>query len=176
MDNIGIEVVAVAPEQGVTKKGEGYEFLNLIFKNLNFNKVEQKKIMPFGASRGVKDALEGAAVGSQWTVTRVKDNNGYWQWNEIQAGANMAETPKTTTQASGKTLPAYTRDFETREERLKRQVLIVRQSSLTAAINTLIVGPAKVLKPEDVMGLAEKYTQWVFEAENVEVESPTTEN
>lgn len=51
--------------------------------------------------------------------------------------------------------------YPTDEERAKTQVYIVRQSNITAAINTLSVG-AKFVKPDDVMALAKRYEDYVF--------------
>ena len=59
------------------------------------------------------------------------------------------------------------RDFETREERAAKQVYIVRQSSLTAAIATMTPGSKTALNPEDVINVAKQYEQYVFTKEDV---------
>lgn len=169
MDTIGIEIISVTSEEAFTKKGDAYNCLVATFKNLNFGKVEQKKIMPFGESRGVKDALEGAAAGSKWTITRVKNGN-FWNWTEAVAGVTEKETSMPASNTPNK--PAYTRDFETREERANRQVLIVRQSSLSSAVATLTPGAKNALDPDAVLALAERYTQYVFGEDNMPVDSP----
>lgn len=173
MDTIGIEIITVTSEENVAKNGNPYESLVVTFKNLNFGKVEQKKIMPFGESRGVKDALEGAAPGSKWTITRVK-NGQYWNWTEASAGVEE-QAKGASTMSNNATKPGYTRDFETKDERAQRQVLIVRQSSLSSAVATLSAGAKGGIDPEAVLSLAERYTQFVFGEDDVRVDSPSVD-
>lgn len=177
MDTIGIKIISVVNEDNVTKKGEPYTALVITYKNLTFDKVEQKKVMPFGESRNVKDALEGAAVDSEWTITRVK-NGQYWNWTEASAGVSGNSKGGSMGSNNSSPVPSkanYTRDFESREERARRQVLIVRQSSLSAAVATLSTNAKSALKPDDVIALAEKYNEYVFGAENVDVATPTSD-
>lgn len=169
-DSIVIEVVASQVVNKVAKNGNPYEALELTFKNLRFNKVEQKLITPFGTTRNIKDALTGAAPGTRWTVSRIKDGQ-YWNWTEVIAGGEETMAQNTPTPQAAK--PAYTRDFESKDERQERQVLIVRQSSLSSAVATLAAGAKTAVSPDAVIDLAERYVQFVFG--RVDVESPVVD-
>jgi hypothetical protein len=54
-------------------------------------------------------------------------------------------------------------NYETKEERAARQVLIVKQSSLTNAVATLSPGAKAALDANAVIDLAQKYADWVFD-------------
>lgn len=112
--------------------------------------------------------MQGAAPGDVYDIDRVKE--GEFQ-NWVSAKKSDGSIPQTTTasNASGTASSAaksgYTASpkssYPTDEERAKVQVYIVRQSNITAAINTLSVG-AKSVKPDDVMALAKRYEDHVF--------------
>lgn len=99
--------------------------------------------------------LAQAQPGQTYEVSVVKNDKGYNDWVSMQqAGAvQQAQGPKAGT-------PVPKSNYETAEERARRQVLITRQSSLSAAIATLSVG-AQILKKEEVLSLAEEYNKWV---------------
>lgn len=124
-------------------------------------RTQGKKLMSFTAPE-VFNTLKTAAQGDTYEITTEKDKNGYWQWTSA-VKADGATTggakpqPASQVQSRG--------SYETAEERAARQRLIVRQSSLSAAVATLTVG-SKSLNPEDVLVLAEKYNDWVFEVKS----------
>lgn len=150
-----IEIIKVKSETKPTAKGS-YTMLDVAFTNLSSGKVESKKIMSF-ANKTVFDILSKAESDQKFTVTSEKnEKTGYWDWVSIDTGA--ASSGSSTTK--GFTSPKST--YETAEERAKRQVLIVRQSSLTAAITTLKDAKGS-LNPDDVVSLAQDYVAWVFQ-------------
>jgi len=162
-----IKVVAVEVANAKTKTNKDYQFLEVTYKNISFdNKTESKKIMPFG-SKEVFNTLKVAENGDVFTLLREKDNDGYWQWVGIAAGD--VEIEQTTTQASsgGAAAPAKAATqpakstFETPEERAKKQVYIIRQSSLSAAIETLKTDKKNPTK-EEVVTLATYYVDYVL--------------
>ena len=138
-----IKVVAVEVGNGKTKTQKDYKFLEVTYKNLSFDgKVESKKIMPFGSKEVFKE-LENAQSGDVFTLLREKDNDGYWQWVGISAGdveieqsASAAPAAATAAPKAGGAAPAKS-TFETPEERAKKQIYIVRQSSLATAVDLL---------------------------------------
>ena len=161
--NFQIEVINVQATTKPTKKGS-YIMLDVAFKNLSSGKVEGKKIMSF-AQQTAFDVLSKASMGSVFTVTSEKnEESGYWDWvNVVSGGQEVDNTKALTTKAPGGfASPKST--YETAEERAKRQVLIVRQSSITAAISTLKTDK-KELAPADVLNLAQVYCDWVFQTE-----------
>jgi len=157
-----IKVVAVEKGTGTSKAGKPYDFLELTYKNLTFDKVESKKVMPFGAKE-VYATLQNSSSGDMFTIQREKDANGYWQWIGIAQGDVQIEqhAPQA---ASGAAKPATTTPkstFETPEERAKKQVYIVRQSSISSAIDTLKTDKKNPTK-EEVVQVASFYESYVF--------------
>lgn len=152
-----IQVISTSVETKPTAKGS-YQQLEVVFKNLSYQgKVESKKIMSFGANAAAFKALSGAKAGDNFEVTVTKNAQGYNDWTTVTASTGEAPATKPASTAS---TPARS-TYETPEERAQRQVLIVKQSSLSAAVSTLSVG-AKSLKPDEVLELAQRYTDWVF--------------
>jgi hypothetical protein len=155
-----IQIIATSVETKPTAKGS-YQILEVTYKNLTYQgKTESKKIMSFGANASAFKALSDASAGSQWEVTVVKNAQGYNDWTSVVASQGGAAAPSAAPAGKAPASPVKS-SYETPEERAQRQVLIVKQSSLSAAVATLSVG-AKAVKPDDVIDLAQRYTDWVF--------------
>ncbi len=163
---MNIQIIATSVETKPTAKGS-YQQLEVTYKNLTYQgKVESKKLMSFGANAAAFKTLSNAPTGSQWEVTVVKNAQGYNDWPTVVAASSDAAPAAASTGALPKTQPGQTRStYETPEERAQRQVLIVRQSSLSAAVSTLAVG-AKNVKPEEVLALAKTYENYVFDVKD----------
>ena len=119
----------------------------------------QQKIMSFANPQVFKQVQE--LVGQTVEVEVGKNDKGFSEWKAINVGGAAPSVAgpaaaSTTTRVSGS-------NYETKEERAARQVLIVKQSSLTAAVGTLSPGAKAALKPEEVIELAQRYADWVFE-------------
>jgi len=160
-----IQIIATSVENKPTAKGS-YDQLEVTYKNLSFQgKVESKKLMSFGANAASFNTLKSAPAGSQWEVTVVKNNAGYNDWPTVVAATAATQTqPATSVSAGLSTAKAQLgpkSTYETPEERAQRQILIVRQSSVSAAVSTLSVG-AKAVKPADVIAVAKEYEAYVF--------------
>lgn len=160
-----IEVILSKVETKLNAKQKPYQQCELTYKRLDTGKVEAKKIIEYYAKDIFANAAT-AASGSQWIVTAEKGEQ-YWEWKgftPIAPGGGQA--PQAQAKAAGvvnnSTSTATRSTYETPEERAKKQVFIVKQSSLSNAIETLSVG-AKSLKSEDVIALAQMYTDWVFD-------------
>jgi hypothetical protein len=161
--NITVLTAEVGTQPG-KKPGTSYQVLDVAFKNNTFGKVEAKKLFGFGAQKGAFDVLSTAQPGQTFDVEIVKNAQGYNDWVSVQpAGAgpvssvpSAAGAPKT-----GGNAPAPRGNFETPDERAQRQVYIVRQSSISAAIGTLSVG-AKKLDVNEVLAAAKVYEDFVF--------------
>lgn len=155
-----IQIIATSVETKATAKGS-YQILEATYKNLTYQgKTESKKIMSFGANAPAFKALADAQPGSTWEVTVVKNAQGYNDWTSVQPATGTA-APAAPNKVTNNAAPAARSSYETPEERAQRQVLIVKQSSLSAAVATLTVG-SKGVKPDEVIDLAQKYTDWVF--------------
>lgn len=168
-----IQVLNVSVETKPTAKGS-YQQAEVAFKNLTYQgKVEAKKLMSFGANAPAFSVLTKAQAGDVFDIEVVKNDKGYNDWVKCVPGTAGAEVAGATSAATtGYSTPASKpgttgqvsaprSNYETAEERARRQVLIVRQSSLSAAVATLTVG-AKALKKEDVVALAKEYEAYVF--------------
>lgn len=158
-----IQIIATSVETKPTAKGS-YQQLEVTYKNLSYQgKIESKKLMSFGANANAFKTLADAPTGSQWEVTVVKNAQGYNDWTNVSPSAGAAATAPAPQGAQARTQPGQTRStYETPEERAQRQILIVRQSSLSAAIATLSVG-AKAVKPDEAIAVAKQYENYVFD-------------
>lgn len=159
-----IKIVAVASELKTNAKGTSYKSLTVDFRDEN-NKLSSKTINVFGAQKRTGEILEEASPGQVYEVTAVKNNAGYWDWIDARITTEQLGSTSTvsTAQASSKPQTNTSRGFETPEERAKKQVYIVRQSSLANAVATLSVGVKTPPSPEDVIKVARLYEGYVFD-------------
>lgn len=161
---MNIEILSVKVSTVPTQKGS-YQVAEVAFKNLSFQgKVEGKKIMSFGATKGAFDVLATAQPGDAYSVTIVKNDKGYNDWVSLSKGASAspasATSSVTTSTGAGNVSPRST--YETPEERAKKQIYIVRQSSLSNAVDALTPGAKAPLKGSDVIDLAKEFEAFVF--------------
>lgn len=169
-----IQILAVTPVQATTSTQKPYTKAEVAYKNLSFNgKVENKIIMPFGVTQAACAAMLTATPGSKWDIAIVKNDKGYNDWTS--AVASNAEAPPqqaptatagyTRTQAGASTATTKS-TYETPEERAAKQIYIVRQSSISAAINLLGVGSKTPPKVADVIETAKEFEAYVFGRES----------
>jgi hypothetical protein len=160
-----IEVLNVAVET----KGK-YRVAKVDFKNMESGKVDGKQIMSF-VFKDVFTTLSQAKQGDIFDVKPVKNDKGYWDWTEVTpAGKNTGSTGSAKSEGFTQALRSG-RDFETSEERAKKQVYIVRQSSISAAIELAkFNGVEAPFTVEDVIKIAKEFEQYVFRIEPVIVE------
>jgi len=123
--------------------------------------------MPFGAQEGAFKALSGAKQGDVFEVTVVKNAAGFNDWTAcVQAAPGSVETTLTTPVATGsinnKTVQVKS-TYETPEERAIKQRYIIKQSSLSGAINLLTVGAKSPPTVEAVLALADTLVAYVME-------------
>ena len=168
-----IEIINVQASTKPTKTGKTYVQLDVAYKNLTREgKIEGKKIMPF-QNPDVHANLQKATMGQVFEVTTVKEGE-YWQWSNVQEvakGSNMEpQTSAASSVYASKGTPSPKSTYETPEERAARQRLIVRQSCLSNAVETLKVDK-KGVDPTEALKLAERYVGWVF-GEEAEVDIP----
>lgn len=114
----------------------------------------------------VKVALSNLAPGESFIMVKEKEGE-YWNVKSIVTG--VAELQKTTgevskgTGVSSKGFSSPKSTYETPEERAKKQVYIVRQSSLSAAINLLAANGGKKNSVEEVIQTAKQFESYVFD-------------
>ena len=157
-----ISILATSTTTLTSKAGKPYQQLEVTFKNLTFNKVESKKLMPFGENKAAFEALANAKAGDVFEVDVVKNAQGYNDWPKVvQAAPGSAEALMPAAAPGAKTVPVKS-TYETPEERAKKQVFIIKQSSLNNAIASLTPGAKSALSFDAVTALAEQYTNWVM--------------
>lgn len=161
-----INVIAVTTETKPTAKGS-YQMIEVTYRNLDKNKVESKKLMSFSKPDTAFKALATAKGGDVYDVTMVKnEQSGYWDWTNAERSLADAGGGATSSSAktSGTVQSATTRGgWETPEERAKKQVYIIRQSSLATAVEALSVGVKAPPKPSDVIEYAKELEAYVLD-------------
>lgn len=152
-----IEIVNV----DVENKGK-YRVAKVNFKN-DEGRVDGKQVMSF-TYKNVFNILAEAKQGDVFNVKPVKNEKGYWDWTEIEAAGKNAGAKSV---ASG-VVGAVRGNYETPEERARRQVYIVRQSSLTAAIELVKHNHVEPPVTEaDIIASAKIFEAFVFGSESI---------
>lgn len=166
-----ITVLSAVKTQATSKAGKPYSYIELAYKGED-GKVQGKKVMPFGESKQVADMLDQAQPSEVWNITMVKnEGTGYWDWTNAKKSDGTATTTTeasvalTTRQPAGKVIGST---YETPEERAKKQVFIVKQSSISNAI-TLLLANGGQTTVEEVLLTAGKFERYVFSLEEVAI-------
>ena len=160
-----IQIVTTSIETKPTAKGS-YQQLEVVYKNLTFQgKVESKKLMSFGAGASSFKALSESSAGGVYDITVVKNDKGYNDWTSATMavpGAAASAGQTALAGSIGKTNPTPKSTYETPEERAQRQILIVRQSSVSSAVALLTAGAKSPPKATDVIATAKELEAYVF--------------
>lgn len=138
----------------VDSKGK-YQEAQLAYKDRD-GKVQGKKIVSFKFPE-VFEILKNAKEGEKYEIKPIKEGN-FWNWAEAvkfeasQTAVVSKATPKST--------------YETPEERAVKQIYIVRQSSISNAIDYYKLTEAKKVKPDDIIALAKEFEAYVFNSQS----------
>lgn len=164
--NIDLNIQIINVEKA-TRQGPktSYVQLEVAYKDLNGGKVGSRKVMSFN-NKSVYDMLADAKNGEQYKVTPEKKGD-FWEWVTIErltggSAANADAGGTSQKQSSAGNAVQSRGNWETPEERAQRQVYIIRQSSLSNAISTLVAGAKTPPKASDVINLAKEYEDYVF--------------
>lgn len=149
-----IQIISVDTDD-VTSGKNTYKVMTVTHKNLSTNKVDAKKLLSFAADKGVWETLSKASKGDSFSVDEEKDPKGYWQWIAIHRQDGNVAPPPAANPAPAK--PSW----ETAEERAQRQVLIVRQSCISSAVE-LCKDHGKQPNPDQVIQIAKAFEAYVF--------------
>lgn len=138
-----IEVLRLDP---VVKEAKYFHYT---IHYLNDGKEFKRKLVSFSTGKLPYDALKAAKPGEKYDIKLEKDENGNWFWSEVikVTGEAMSAKDGTTGKAG---------NWETTEERARRQILIVRQSCLAQA-----VAMNEGISEDEIIKLAEKFEAWV---------------
>lgn len=148
-------------EVKIENKGK-YDLLTVDYKDLRQDKNSTKKVVSF-TNKDVFNTLKGASSGDEFTVTAVKGEQ-YWEWQNVSPrGQAPADVPSggSSSAASKPAAASPKSTYETPEERAKKQLYIVRQSSIGAAIN-LLKTEKVIPSVADVLATAKQFESYVF--------------
>lgn len=138
--------------------GKNYTLVELAYKT-DDGKTKGMKIFGFGDQEAVASAFKDAAAGDVFDVEFEQNNKGYWQFRSAKnTGVKAVESAK-----GEKPATTVKGNWETTEERAARQVLIVRQSSLSSAVEFLVNAGGKAPTKETVVEVAKYFESYVFD-------------
>lgn len=146
--------------------GRSYQSLEVTYKS-DDGKVASKKLMSFVYPKvfsSAKTWSKGDLVNIKTEKVPNKDGQSFWQWTDILGeGEEVAVTSKPSAAASaGTTTRVAGSNYETKEERAARQVMIVRQSSLSTAVAALGVGGKTPIDVHQTIEYAKKLEAYVL--------------
>lgn len=153
-----INIVDVgAPNTHAAKNGRSYQSIEVTYKNEQ-GQVANKKLMSF-SNPSVFNYIKELEKGAQVNVTTTKDANGYWQWTGIGGDGSVATPQTKAPQAGGRVTGS---NYETKEERAARQVYIIRQSSISAAVALVSAISTEPTTTDNVIAIAKKFEAYVL--------------
>lgn len=142
-----------APNTHAAKNGRSYQSIEVTYKDEQ-GQVKNKKLMSF-SNPSVFNHIKGLNKGDQVNLRSEKDSAGYWQWIGILGDNEVAETKPTETKTTNRVTGS---NYETKEERAARQVYIIRQSSISSAVELLGQGQSV----DKVLEVAKQFEEYVF--------------
>lgn len=144
-----IEVINVSTKT----KEKTYYFIEINYKDQN-GKVSARKLMSFKFPE-VFELLANAVKGEYYEIG-LKKEGAYWNWETAEKVDGSAVEVPAERVNTGKTKFSGG-EWETREERNRRQVLIVRQNCISNAV--AFVGSAGTI--EEVINAASDFENWI---------------
>lgn len=149
-----LSIISVNITSKTSKAGKPFQSAEVVYKNTDSGKVENKNITQY--SNVFKQVAE-AQPGQVFDVKNEKDDAGYWQWTSF-----VRVTGETGAVTAAPAASASKGNWETSEERAAKQVFIIKQSSLANAVATLAVGAKTAPSTDQVIAVAQAYTDWVL--------------
>lgn len=147
-----------------------WQSLEVIYKD-EMGRTNNRNIVSFGkTAKTFKDIQQygnGDIIEVTTEQTTGKDGKPYNNWIAV---GEPGTVPQSAAPAAPKSNPVPTAapkaggggNWETPEERAKRQVFIIRQSSLSTAVGTFAIGGKPTPSAKDVINLAKQYEAYVF--------------
>jgi hypothetical protein len=168
-----IQVTSVG--EVVTKQGKKVPYKQFELNYLSNGRAGKKQIMSF---TDVFKTLLAAAEGEEFEITTQQDGE-YTNW----ATATTLGVPHTTNKeglpttivASAKGATAFKSTYETPEERAKKQVYIVRQSSIAQAVAFIEQTEGGEPSVQDVLHIAKQFEDYVFGATQPQLDDSIVE-
>lgn len=132
-----------------------YNQLSVGYTDINSGQEHTYKLMSF-VNKEAYNMLKSSKSGDEFHVVCNKNDKGYWTWQEVSVLGSQVKTAKAN--------PSPRSTYETPEERARKQLYIIRQSSLTNAIAMLqAAGDKKTpINVDTVVHVAQKFEEYVF--------------
>jgi hypothetical protein len=143
------------------EKIKTYFKLNVVFRNLETDKVDGRNILSF-VDKDVYAALKDAQKDDVYELSEITNDKGYPQVTSATKLDASEGVGATSSPAKSGATPAPRSNFETPEERAERQKYIIRQSSLERAIENLSIGAKAPLDPSAITTLARVFEDFVL--------------
>lgn len=149
------KVVEIEKGVLITGKNGDYKGSKIIFKD-GTGKVQEKAFHEntFKYNKAFEKELHALSAGDSFVATLEKKGE-YWNWLAIKKSTGE-------TQPMAKPAAATGGNWETAEERKNKQVYIIRQSSISAALKMLELNGSKKIAVKDVTLIADELTNWVL--------------
>lgn len=157
--NITVLKSAITSKNG--SNGKPVQTLELTYTNGTSGAIESKKLVIF-YNKVVCDALATAKMDDQYAITSEKEGD-YWVWKKAEQVVPGQEIPVNLPAKSLSGTSVTRSTYETPEERATKQVLIVRQSSLSKAVDLLTTGAKVPPSRELVFQEAQAFVDWVYQ-------------
>ena len=157
-----IEVIQVKNQTKISAKGKPFQSLEVAYKDLGDGSVKAKNIASF--SEAAFKALVDAKAGSLFNVTQEKNDGGFWEWVVV------VQLPPNATTAAPVATSSWNAGKESPEERAKKQLYIVRQSSLGHAVSILTAGAKAPPTVDAVLKTADTLVSYVMAEPTVALE------
>jgi hypothetical protein len=135
--------------------------------NLTFAAAGKTQVKKFLSFNPIFNKIKEMVEGEQYEVAMQKNDAGYWDWTSVEKSISADSPPFSPDAPKQMSRPST---YETAEERAKKQVYIIRQSSLANAISLLAANGGKKNTVEEVMIVANQFADFVL-GENVEAPS-----
>jgi hypothetical protein len=166
--NLNITVLAVTKASAMSKANKPYQLVEIAYKNNTFQgKVESIKINQYS---DLYSTVAGMQAGQSWEIVKEKVGE-FWNWTKATQ-APPGSAVEASTEAPSKapyTPPAkVVSTYETSIERAAKQVFIIRQSSLSSAVNCLVVGAKHPPTFDAVAALADQFFAYVMQTPEAE--------
>ena len=169
-------VISVSLSTKVAKQGGGtYDAWELVYRTPE-NEVKQlaKPVQSLKFTKGLKEGLAALATNDEFVAIMEKNAKDYWEVLEIVKGSPSTEA-RPVKETAISSVPGVERPvqpqravnrvtgstYETPEERAKKQVVIVRQSSVSNAIALLVATNKEGFDANHVVEVAEVFEKFV---------------
>jgi hypothetical protein len=148
-----------------TTAEKGYPIVELAYKT-DDGKTKGMKIFGFGAQKEVAAVAGAAQTGDVLEAVFQQNQKGYWEFASLKNTGEAQPTPavggSSGNVSGGASGGSRGGNWETSEERAQRQVMIVRQSSLSTAVQFMEVAKIKPT-PDDVINTAKIFEAYVLD-------------